>query len=47
MTIWHFQKDGASKGPFSDEQLKAEPLAGGLFAIEVGEPGVAPARFAG
>lgn len=22
MSVWHYQKDGASKGPFSDEQLK-------------------------
>ena len=37
----------SARSGLSDEQLKAEPLAGGLFAIEVGEPGVAPARFAG
>jgi len=27
--------------------LAAEPLAGGLFAFELAEPGVAPALFAG
>jgi xylono-1,5-lactonase len=31
----------------SASQLAAQPLAGGLFAIELDEPGLAPARFAG
>ena len=37
----------SARSGLSQGQLKAEPLAGGLFAIEVGEPGVAPAQFAG
>jgi sugar lactone lactonase YvrE len=37
----------SARSGLSEEQLNAEPLAGGLFAIDVGEPGVAPARFAG
>jgi sugar lactone lactonase YvrE len=37
----------SARSGLSDEQLKAEPLAGGLFSIEVGEPGMAPALFAG
>ena len=28
-------------------KLRAEPLAGGLFAFEVAEPGIAPALFVG
>lgn len=31
----------------SDERLAREPLAGGLFAVEVGEPGLAPGLFKG
>jgi sugar lactone lactonase YvrE len=31
----------------TDEQLKAEPLAGGLFAVRIDSPGVPAALFAG
>lgn len=37
----------SARSGLSDEQLAAEPLAGGLFAVEVGEPGVEAALFAG
>ena len=37
----------SARSGLSPEQLRAEPLAGGLFAFEVGESGVAPALFAG
>ena len=37
-----------ARGPdWSPEQRRAEPLAGGLFAFEVADPGIAPALFAG
>lgn len=35
----------SARSGLSAEQLAAEPLAGALFAVEVGEPGLAPQRF--
>jgi len=37
----------SARSGLSPEQLTAEPLAGALFAIELGEPGVEAALFAG
>ena len=37
----------SARSGLSPEQLWAEPLAGGLFAFELAEPGIAPALFAG
>jgi len=37
----------SARSGLSDAQLKAEPLAGGLFAVEIGEPGIEAALFAG
>jgi len=37
----------SARSGLSPEQLTAEPQAGGLFAFELAEPGVAPALFAG
>jgi xylono-1,5-lactonase len=37
----------SARSGLSPGQLTAEPLAGGLFAFELGEPGIAPALFAG
>jgi sugar lactone lactonase YvrE len=37
----------SARSGLSPEQLSAEPLAGGLFAFELAEPGTPPALFAG
>ena len=37
----------SARSGLSAEQLATQPLAGGLFAIDLDTPGVAPARFAG
>lgn len=36
-----------ARSGLTSEQLAAQPLAGGLFAVELGEPGVPPSLFAG
>jgi sugar lactone lactonase YvrE len=37
----------SARSGLSAEQLGAQPLAGGLFAIEFGEPGVPASMFGG